>query len=586
MDNKVKLVIWDLDETFWGGVLSEGQVYNPNCEIIKQLNDHGIINSISSKNDFDGARAKLKEFGVWDFFVFPSISWGPKGESVKQIITDCQLRTENVVFIDDNFGNINEVKYYNPGIITYNSVDDFKNSIVLSDYNIDLEQKRLLQYKILEKKKESRIQYSSNEEFLLYSDIRISYIYDIFPIILRLEEMISRTNQLNFTKKRVGASEIQELIYDSDIECAAIHVKDKFGDYGICGFYAYNKLTNSLIHFLFSCRILNLGVENYVYHKLGCPSLDVVGPVSTNLSEKPITWIKEDSSDVVCLNDSEANRQGKGIKKTVISIAVIGGCDLGQLCHYFNPRKYSLTTDFNYSSVNHINIHREHTVFLRLSKSISDEQRFAFVQLPFLDSKALDFKFLDRRNEYDYLVYTPLMNYTQSLYRNKKNGLTVAYGAYNNILLCDKVRDFSDEQLESFKSKYEYLGPQKPDDFYSDLCWLSEQVNCPIIFLNGAEVEINNPNEFGAEERHKIMNKVLSSFVSNNPQRFHIIDVNRYVKTRYDLKDNIRHYDRRVYIDLAKDIMSFCDLGEIKVNRVEVASQYLKGVLKRAKKLL
>lgn len=398
--------------------------------------------------------------------------------------------------------------------------------------------------------------------------------------------MISRTNQLNFTKKRVGASEIQELIYDSDIECAAIHVKDKFGDYGICGFYAYNKLTNSLIHFLFSCRILNLGVENYVYHKLGCPSLDVVGPVSTNLSEKPITWIKEDSSDVVCLNDSEANRQGKGIKKTVISIAVIGGCDLGQLCHYFNPRKYSLTTDFNYSSVNHINIHREHTVFLRLSKSISDEQRFAFVQLPFLDSKALDFKFLDRRNEYDYLVYTPLMNYTQSLYRNKKNGLTVAYGAYNNILLCDKVRDFSDEQLESFKSKYEYLGPQKPDDFYSDLCWLSEQVNCPIIFLNGAEVEINNPNEFGAEERHKIMNKVLSSFVSNNPQRFHIIDVNRYVKTRYDLKDNIKHYDRRVYIDLAKDIMSFCDLGEIKVNRVEVASQYLKGVLKRAKKLL
>lgn len=116
MDNKVKLVIWDLDETFWGGVLSEGQVYNPNCEIIKQLNDHGIINSISSKNDFDGARAKLKEFGVWDFFVFPSISWGPKGESVKQIITDCQLRTENVVFIDDNFGNINEVKYYNPGM--------------------------------------------------------------------------------------------------------------------------------------------------------------------------------------------------------------------------------------------------------------------------------------------------------------------------------------------------------------------------------------------------------------------------------------------------------------------------------------
>ena len=50
----IKLVIWDLDETFWKGTLSEGQIYpiKKNIEIIETLTKRGIINSIVSKNDY------------------------------------------------------------------------------------------------------------------------------------------------------------------------------------------------------------------------------------------------------------------------------------------------------------------------------------------------------------------------------------------------------------------------------------------------------------------------------------------------------------------------------------------------------
>ena len=58
--NKVKLVIWDLDETFWTGTLSEGAVKNPHVELVKRLATHGIVNSISSKNDFEQAKKKLE----------------------------------------------------------------------------------------------------------------------------------------------------------------------------------------------------------------------------------------------------------------------------------------------------------------------------------------------------------------------------------------------------------------------------------------------------------------------------------------------------------------------------------------------
>ena len=50
----IKLVIWDLDETFWKGTLSEGSVVVPdeNAQLVKDLTDCGIINSISSKNGY------------------------------------------------------------------------------------------------------------------------------------------------------------------------------------------------------------------------------------------------------------------------------------------------------------------------------------------------------------------------------------------------------------------------------------------------------------------------------------------------------------------------------------------------------
>ena len=68
---KIKLVIWDLDETFWKGTLSEGEIkiVQKNVEIVKELARRSISSSISSKNDFEPAKAELERVGVWDYFV-------------------------------------------------------------------------------------------------------------------------------------------------------------------------------------------------------------------------------------------------------------------------------------------------------------------------------------------------------------------------------------------------------------------------------------------------------------------------------------------------------------------------------------
>ena len=110
----IKLVIWDLDDTFWKGTLSEGEIQpiKENIDLVRDLTDRGVVNAICSKNDYNPAINKLTEIGVADYFVFNSIDWTPKGERVKNIIKDMGLRPANTLFIDDNIVNLNEAAFY------------------------------------------------------------------------------------------------------------------------------------------------------------------------------------------------------------------------------------------------------------------------------------------------------------------------------------------------------------------------------------------------------------------------------------------------------------------------------------------
>jgi predicted enzyme involved in methoxymalonyl-ACP biosynthesis len=79
MAEAVRLIVWDMDESFWRGTLSEGGVTwrDDTHAIVVELARRGIMSSICSKNDFDAARAVLAEHGAWDYFIFPSIDWSP-----------------------------------------------------------------------------------------------------------------------------------------------------------------------------------------------------------------------------------------------------------------------------------------------------------------------------------------------------------------------------------------------------------------------------------------------------------------------------------------------------------------------------
>ena len=365
---KIKLVIWDLDETFWQGTLSEGEISIPsqNIEIVKSLTNRGIINSIVSKNDFDSVKNILQKAGIWDLFVFPVISWTPKGEAVKNIIERCQLRASNTLFIDDNISNIKEVEFYNPGINT--KMPDFINEILDNESCIgknDSTHTRLKQYKILEEKEVERSNFFDNISFLEDSNIQITFNKKGLSAD-RVHELIERTNQLNYTKIRLDKDQVEVLLNDNLYEHCTIEVTDKYGNYGIVGYYCFDRKNNKLIHFVFSCRILNLGIEQYIYAKLNFPEIKIVPDVSTPLDNSMPHWIssKEDAIEKDLIKEKKHNH-----------IIFKGGCDLSQMLHYISG-KYcvDITQETNYVSTQNVSIHNDHTLCVLNSITLPDRK--------------------------------------------------------------------------------------------------------------------------------------------------------------------------------------------------------------------
>lgn len=280
---KIKLVIWDLDDTFWSGTLAEGDSVKVTelGEKLKDLVSAGVMNSICSKNKFEDAKAKLEELGLWDYFVFPSISWDGKGPRVKQLIQDMQLREPNVIFIDDNAGNLEEVRFFCPEIgevlLPGSALPVVERAI--AEGKDDSSHSRLNQYKLLERKHISKTNFKTNKEFLQSSNIRATVIENPKDHFDRIFEMVDRTNQLNFTKVRSTPEELRSQLEENDN--LLIQVKDNFGDYGIVGFASID--SGKVTHFLFSCRVLGMGIESKIWKYLGEPEIDFAEPLAYEL---------------------------------------------------------------------------------------------------------------------------------------------------------------------------------------------------------------------------------------------------------------------------------------------------------------
>ena len=114
-----KVLVVDLDNTLWGGVVGEkgplgiefgdspeGEAYRALQKYLKGLAARGIVLAVASKNNAEDAREPFEKnpdmiLGLDDFAAFEA-GWGPKGQALERIAQTLNLGLDSLVFLDDN----------------------------------------------------------------------------------------------------------------------------------------------------------------------------------------------------------------------------------------------------------------------------------------------------------------------------------------------------------------------------------------------------------------------------------------------------------------------------------------------------
>ncbi|HYX22776.1 MAG TPA: HAD-IIIC family phosphatase, partial [Thermoanaerobaculia bacterium] len=273
----IKCVVWDLDDTVWDGILLEDpevRLRPPVVEILRALDERGILHSIASRNEHDLAMAKLRELGIDDYFLYPQINWNSKAASLARIAQDLNLALDAFAFVDDQPFEREEVAFSHAGVLCLDSalLDDlldrpeFNPRFITEDSRL---RRRMYQADARRNREEAEF-VGPQEEFLA----TLGMVFTIAPCreedLKRAEELTVRTHQLNTTGYTYSYEELDALRRSPRHELLIASLEDRHGAYGKIGLSLIEKDADvwTVKLLLMSCRVMSKGVGTILIHHL------------------------------------------------------------------------------------------------------------------------------------------------------------------------------------------------------------------------------------------------------------------------------------------------------------------------------
>jgi len=284
-----KLLILDLDNTLWGGIVGDdgwknlrigghdhlGEAFKDFQNKIKSLKNSGILLALCSKNTESVAIEAIKKHPEMilkmDDFVNYRINWEDKAKNIADMTNELNLGFQSVVFFDDSPFERARVKEMLPEImvpdlpINPEEYPNFLSKLHCFDsiHVSEEDKKRGELYKSEFKRKKFRQEFKSVSQWIKTLELKVT-IENIksenFP---RTIQLLNKTNQLNLSTRRLTEKEFTIWVKLSSNKLWTIRAKDKFGDYGIIGILSLSikKESAQLVDFILSCRVVGRSIE-------------------------------------------------------------------------------------------------------------------------------------------------------------------------------------------------------------------------------------------------------------------------------------------------------------------------------------
>lgn len=278
--DKLKCLVWDLDNTLWDGILIETEepgllALRPGVrDLITALDERGILQSIASKNDYDAAWPVIEKLGLADYFLYPQIHWGDKSASLRSIAASLNIGVDALALIDDSAFERNQVQMALPAVRCYpeTEVETLLTRPECRTLVTAESRSRRAMYRAEERRNQMmEADKSDTIAFLKKCNLRIRIFHpESEEELLRCYELVNRTNQLNMTGEKYSQEAFRQKLGLADRTSFAFSCEDDFGSYGIVGFgqYETDRDLLRLREFAMSCRVAGKFVESALFTAL------------------------------------------------------------------------------------------------------------------------------------------------------------------------------------------------------------------------------------------------------------------------------------------------------------------------------
>jgi FkbH-like protein len=291
-----KLVVVDLDNTLWGGVIGDlgvdkiklgghdhvGEAYVDFQRALKALTNRGILLGIVSKNEEAIAMEAITEHPEMvlraEDFAGWRINWEDKAQNIVDLVLELNIGLQSVVFIDDNPVERSRVREALPEVFVPEWPEDsllYKSTLLnLSCFDApSISEEDLGRTKMYTAEKEreylKRTSGSLND-WLESLAIKISIEELNEKNLERTVQLLNKTNQMNLTTRRMTESQLVDWVKEERHKFWTFRVADKFGDSGLTAIASVEIKQNTavIVDFILSCRVMGRKVEETILHKI------------------------------------------------------------------------------------------------------------------------------------------------------------------------------------------------------------------------------------------------------------------------------------------------------------------------------
>lgn len=272
----VKCLVWDLDHTLWDGTLLEDGAtpLRPGmAQLLRELDQRGILLSIASKNVPDDVAARLAALELDHYFLYPQVGWQPKSQSLRQIAEELNIGIDAIAFIDDQSFELDEVRFALPEVRCYRA-DEAATLLGRPEFSPpptpEAAMRRQLYQSDQARKRAEQDFAATPEAFLATLDMRLTLFHPSPGDLLRAEELTVRTHQLNTTGYTYSIDELGAMCASPRHLVLLARLRDRYGSYGTIGLAVVEMQRDAwcIKLLLMSCRVMSRGVGGALLNHL------------------------------------------------------------------------------------------------------------------------------------------------------------------------------------------------------------------------------------------------------------------------------------------------------------------------------